>query len=176
MHVGRGLYYGSYLLIEVWNIGIIIFFLCMAVAFLGYVLPWGQIRFWGATVITNLFSAIPLIGKSIVEWMWGGFAISNATLNRFFALHFLLPFVIFALMVVHIFFLHFEGSSNPLGFSETLDKIPFHMYYTTKDIIGFLFFFIIRSYLIFFYPWVLGEPDNFIPANPLVTPLHIKPE
>jgi len=176
LHIGRGLYYGSYLLAEVWNIGVILFVLCMAVAFLGYVLPWGQIRFWGATVITNLFSAIPVIGKSVVEWLWGGFAISNATLNRFFALHFLLPFVIFALIVVHIFFLHFEGSSNPLGVKETLDKIPFHKYYIVKDIIGFLLFFILRSTLIFFAPWFLGEPDNFIPANSLVTPLHIKPE
>ena len=176
LHIGRGLYYGSYLIPKVWGTGIVILLISMAAAFLGYVLPWGQISFWGATVITNLFSAIPFIGKSIVEWIWGGFAINNATLNRFFVLHFLLPFVIIVIIVLHIFFLHFKGSSNPLGFKETIDKIPFHPYYTVKDVIGFFSFFFISFLFIFFFPWVLGEPDNFIPANPLVTPLHIKPE
>ena len=176
LHVGRGLYYGSYMLLETWNLGVIILILVMATAFIGYVLPWGQIRFWGATVITNLFSAIPYIGKRLVEWMWGGFAVDNATLNRFFAIHFLLPFVVAAAVVLHLLFLHQTGSNNPLGLNSDSNKIPFHIYYTTKDIVGFLVLIVTLIIVALFIPNVLGDPENFIPANPLVTPVHIKPE
>lgn len=176
LHVGRGLYYASYKNQETWNIGIILLLLTMATAFLGYVLVWGQIRFWGATVITNLISAIPYIGKSIVEWLWGGFAVDNATLNRFFALHFLLPFAIVALTVIHLLFLHQTGSNNPLGINSDSIKIPFHIYYSVKDIAGFVILFITLLAVALFWPTSLGDPDNFLPANPLVTPAHIKPE
>jgi ubiquinol-cytochrome c reductase cytochrome b subunit len=175
-HVGRGLYYGSYLFHETWNIGVIIIILVIATAFMGYVLPWGQIRFWGATVITNLISAIPYVGKTVVEWLWGGFAVDNATLNRFFALHFLLPFMVAAASMIHLLFLHQTGSNNPTGLISNSNKIPFHPYYTTKDLVGFIV--IIRTLLwtALFFPNILGDPENFIPANPLVTPIHIKPE
>ena len=176
LHAGRGIYYGSYLYIEVWNIGIIILIATIAAAFVGYVLPWGQIRFWGATVITNLLSAIPYIGSMLVEWIWGGFAVDNATLNRFFAFHFLLPFVILALSVIHLLFLHQTGSNNPLGLGRDGDKVPFHIYYTTKDTVGFLILLFLLIMLSLFAPNLLGDPENFIPANPLVTPLHIQPE
>ena len=176
LHIARGLYYGSFLFLETWNLGVVILILTIATAFIGYLLPWGQIRFWGATVITNLFSAIPYIGKSLVEWLWGGFGVANPTLTRFFALHFLLPFVIAALRVIHLLFLHQTGSNNPLGLNSNTSKVPFHIYYTTKDSVGFI---ILLSGLLmtaFFFPNLLTDPENFIPANPLVTPVHIKPE
>nr|AMA06921.1 cytochrome b [Sipunculus nudus]AMA06942.1 cytochrome b [Sipunculus nudus] len=176
LHMGRGIYYGSYLYLETWNIGVILFFLTMATAFVGYVLPWGQMSFWGATVITNLLSAIPYIGKMLVEWIWGGFAVANATLNRFFAFHFLLPFIITALSVLHLLFLHQTGSNNPLGINSNSDKVPFHTYYTTKDLTGFILMLGGLTFLSLLAPNLLGDPENFIPANPLVTPLHIKPE
>lgn len=178
MHIARGLYYGSYTKPRdmVWNIGVIILIAMMATAFIGYVLPWGQMSFWGATVITNLISAIPFIGVDIVEWLWGGFSVSNATLNRFFSLHYLLPFVIAGLVVVHLIALHDAGANNPLGVDSNIDKIPFHPYYTIKDLFGFGMFAIFFSYFIFFDPNLLGHSDNYIPANPLVTPPHIQPE
>nr|ALS46286.1 cytochrome b [Glycera fallax] len=176
LHVGRGLYYGSYSMVETWNIGVIILILVMATAFMGYVLPWGQMSFWGATVITNLFSAIPYIGKTLVEWLWGGFAVDNATLNRFFALHFLLPFIITGAVMLHLLFLHQTGSNNPLGVNSDYNKVPFHIYYTTKDITGFLVMLSTLAVVVMFSPNLLGDPENFIPANPLVTPIHIMPE
>nr|AXS64814.1 cytochrome b [Cleridae sp. 1 KM-2017] len=176
IHVGRGMYYSSYTLELTWMIGVIILFITMATAFLGYVLPWGQMSFWGATVITNLLSAIPYLGNSIVQWVWGGFAVDNATLTRFFSFHFLCPFIIAALVMIHLLFLHQTGSNNPLGMNSNIDKIPFHPYFSFKDILGFLImsFFLITLTLI--SPYYLGDPDNFIPANPLVTPIHIQPE
>lgn len=176
LHAARGIYYRSFLFIETWNIGVLIILATMATAFVGYVLPWGQIRFWAATVITNLFSAIPYVGNILVEWIWGGFAVRNATLNRFFAFHFLLPFAIIGLSILHLLFLHQTGSNNPLGINRDADKIPFHPYYTVKDAIGFLILLTLLSFLSLFTPLLLGDPENFLPANPLVTPLHIKPE
>nr|WDE82093.1 cytochrome b [Zonotrichia albicollis] len=176
LHIGRGLYYGSYLNKETWNIGIILLLALMATAFVGYVLPWGQMSFWGATVITNLFSAIPYIGQTLVEWAWGGFSVDNPTLTRFFALHFLLPFLIVGLTLVHLTFLHETGSNNPLGIPSDCDKIPFHPYYTIKDILGFALMLSLLVSLALFSPNLLGDPENFTPANPLVTPPHIKPE
>lgn len=176
LHIARGIYYGSYLYIETWNIGVILVVLVIATAFVGYVLPWGQIRFWGATVITNLLSAIPYIGPILVEWVWGGFAVDNATLNRFFALHFLLPFVIAAMTILHLLFLHQTGSNNPLGINSSIRIIPFHIYYTYKDIVGFVILIITLTFIALFAPNILGDAENFIPANPLVTPIHIKPE
>lgn len=176
LHVGRGLYYNSFSIIETWNIGVILLILTIAAAFLGYVLPWGQIRFWGATVITNLFSAIPYIGTPLVEWLWGGFAVDNATLNRFFALHFFVPFIIAALIIIHIIFLHQTGSNNPLGLNSSSDKIPFHWYYSSKDALGLFVILLTLISVVIFFPNVFGDPENFIPANPLVTPIHIKPE
>nr|YP_009655020.1 cytochrome b [Rhyzopertha dominica]QCI56367.1 cytochrome b [Rhyzopertha dominica] len=176
MHIGRGLYYGSYKLIHTWMVGVIILFLIMATAFLGYVLPWGQMSFWGATVITNLLSAIPYVGKMIVEWLWGGFAVDNATLNRFFAFHFLLPFIVSAMVMIHLLFLHQTGSNNPLGTNSNIDKIPFHPYFSTKDIMGFIVTTMMLMTISLWNPYLLGDPDNFIPANPLVTPVHIQPE
>nr|YP_009991997.1 cytochrome b [Crypturellus cinnamomeus]QNN84897.1 cytochrome b [Crypturellus cinnamomeus] len=176
LHIGRGLYYGSYLYKETWNIGIILLLTLMATAFVGYVLPWGQMSFWGATVITNLLSAIPYIGQTLVEWAWGGFSVDNPTLTRFFALHFLLPFLIISLTIIHLTFLHESGSNNPLGIISHSDKIPFHPYFTTKDILGFTLLFIPLLTLTFFFPNFLGDPENFTPANPLITPPHIKPE
>lgn len=176
LHMGRGLYYQSYSLIETWNIGVIIFIVTIATAFIGYVLPWGQIRFWGATVITNLFSAVPYIGRSLVEWIWGGFAIDNATLNRFFALHFILPFIIAALAIIHLLFLHQSGSNNPLGLNSDSDRINFHPYYSVKDILGYSLTIIIFIILILFNPNLFTDPENFLISNPLVTPTHIKPE
>nr|QOD98327.1 cytochrome b [Cettia cetti] len=175
-HIGRGLYYGSYLNKETWNIGVILLLALMATAFVGYVLPWGQMSFWGATVITNLFSAIPYIGQTLVEWLWGGFSVDNPTLTRFFAIHFLLPFVIVGLTLVHLTFLHETGSNNPMGIPSDCDKIPFHPYYSIKDILGFAFMLVSLVALALFSPNLLGDPENFTPANPLATPPHIKPE
>nr|QNN90314.1 cytochrome b [Crithagra tristriata]QNN90327.1 cytochrome b [Crithagra tristriata]QNN90340.1 cytochrome b [Crithagra tristriata] len=176
LHIGRGIYYGSYLNKETWNIGVILLLTLMATAFVGYVLPWGQMSFWGATVITNLFSAIPYIGQTLVEWAWGGFSVDNPTLTRFFALHFLLPFLIVGLTLVHLTFLHETGSNNPTGVPSDCDKIPFHPYYTVKDILGFALMISLLVSLALFSPNLLGDPENFTPANPLVTPPHIKPE
>nr|YP_010946581.1 cytochrome b [Margattea concava]WGO57299.1 cytochrome b [Margattea concava] len=176
MHIGRGMYYGSFKFINTWTIGVIIFLLTMATAFMGYVLPWGQMSFWGATVITNLLSAIPYIGIDLVQWVWGGFAVDNATLNRFFTFHFLLPFIISAMVMIHLLFLHQTGSNNPLGLNSNIDKIPFHPYFSAKDLLGFLLLLMTLSTLTLSNPYLLGDPDNFIPANPLVTPVHIQPE
>nr|ARH53751.1 cytochrome b [Calomicrus pinicola] len=176
LHIGRGMYYSSYSMMETWFIGVTIFFITMATAFLGYVLPWGQMSFWGATVITNLVSAVPYLGILIVQWIWGGFAIDNATLTRFFTFHFILPFIIFALMLMHLLFLHQTGSSNPLGTKSNIDKVPFHPYFTFKDILGMIMLMSSLILLTLSNPYTLGDPDNFIPANPLVTPPHIKPE
>lgn len=176
IHIARALYYGSYLKIHLWNSGIIIFLIMMLTAFIGYVLPWGQMSFWGATVITNFLSAIPYIGNTIVQWAWGGFSVNNATLNRFFSLHYLFPFILAGLVIIHLTLLHEKGSSNPLGINNELDIIPFHHYYTTKDLFGFIIIFIILLFLISFAPNYLGDPENFIKANSLVTPVHIMPE
>nr|AAS82787.1 cytochrome b [Microtus dogramacii] len=176
LHVGRGIYYGSYNMIETWNMGIVLLFAVMATAFMGYVLPWGQMSFWGATVITNLLSAIPYIGTTLVEWIWGGFSVDKATLTRFFAFHFILPFIITALVLVHLLFLHETGSNNPTGLNSDADKIPFHPYYTIKDFLGVLILLMAFMILTLFFPDILGDPDNYTPANPLNTPPHIKPE
>nr|YP_009132542.1 cytochrome b [Pelophylax epeiroticus]AKA55361.1 cytochrome b [Pelophylax epeiroticus] len=176
LHIGRGLYYGSYLYKETWNIGVILLFLVMATAFVGYVLPWGQMSFWGATVITNLLSAAPYIGTDLVQWIWGGFSVDNATLTRFFTFHFILPFVIAAASMIHLLFLHQTGSSNPTGLNSNLDKITFHPYFSYKDLLGFAVMLGALAALSTFAPNLLGDPDNFTPANPLVTPPHIKPE
>nr|YP_004464997.1 cytochrome b [Mammuthus columbi]YP_398766.1 cytochrome b [Mammuthus primigenius]P92658.3 RecName: Full=Cytochrome b; AltName: Full=Complex III subunit 3; AltName: Full=Complex III subunit III; AltName: Full=Cytochrome b-c1 complex subunit 3; AltName: Full=Ubiquinol-cytochrome-c reductase complex cytochrome b subunit [Mammuthus primigenius]ANH54552.1 cytochrome b [Mammuthus sp.]ANH55357.1 cytochrome b [Mammuthus jeffersonii]ABA29796.1 cytochrome b [Mammuthus primigenius]ABC17890.1 cytochrom len=175
-HIGRNIYYGSYLYSETWNTGIMLLLITMATAFMGYVLPWGQMSFWGATVITNLFSAIPYIGTDLVEWIWGGFSVDKATLNRFFALHFILPFTMIALAGVHLTFLHETGSNNPLGLTSDSDKIPFHPYYTIKDFLGLLILILFLLLLALLSPDMLGDPDNYMPADPLNTPLHIKPE
>lgn len=176
LHVGRGIYYGSYLFTPTWLVGVIILFLVIGTAFIGYVLPWGQISFWGATVITNLLSAIPYLGIDLVQWVWGGFAVDNATLTRFFTFHFILPFIVLAATLIHILFLHETGSNNPIGLNSNIDKIPFHPYFTYKDIVGFIVITIILILLVLINPYLLGDPDNFIPANPLVTPVHIQPE
>nr|WDA97079.1 cytochrome b [Macaca mulatta]WDA97495.1 cytochrome b [Macaca mulatta] len=176
LHIGRGLYYGSYLLLETWNIGIMLLLMTMTTAFMGYVLPWGQMSFWGATVITNLLSAIPYIGTNLVQWIWGGYAIDSPTLTRFFTLHFILPFIIIALTTVHLLFLHETGSNNPCGISSDSDKIAFHPYYTTKDILGLVLLLFILATLTLLSPNLLNDPDNYIPADPLNTPPHIKPE
>nr|AGN31132.1 cytochrome b [Thrichomys laurenteus] len=175
-HIGRGIYYGSYSFMETWNMGVILLFTVMATAFMGYVLPWGQMSFWGATVITNLLSAIPYIGPTLVEWIWGGFSVDKATLTRFFAFHFILPFIITALVAIHLLFLHETGSNNPSGLNSNSDKIPFHPYYTIKDILGLLLMLLTLLSLTLFSPDLLGDPDNYTPANPLNTPPHIKPE
>nr|UPX88510.1 cytochrome b [Tachina fera] len=176
LHVGRGMYYGSYLFTPTWLVGVIILFLVMGTAFMGYVLPWGQMSFWGATVITNLLSAIPYLGIDLVQWVWGGFAVDNATLTRFFTFHFILPFIVLAATLIHILFLHETGSNNPLGINSNTDKIPFHPYFTYKDIVGFILMTMMLILLVLINPYLLGDPDNFIPANPLVTPIHIQPE
>nr|AGO28102.1 cytochrome b [Ischnobaenella hainana] len=175
MHVGRGLYYGSYTLKLTWMTGVIMLFMIMATAFLGYVLPWGQMSLWGATVITNLVSAVPYLGNYLVMWLWGGFSVDNATLTRFFALHFILPFIIAAMVMIHLLFLHQTGSNNPMGI-KTNDKIPFHPYFSIKDIMGMMFILSMFMLLNLWEPYTLGDPENFIPANPLVTPVHIQPE
>nr|QYY47816.1 cytochrome b [Bufo gargarizans] len=176
LHIGRGMYYGSFLFKETWNIGVILLFLVMATAFVGYVLPWGQMSFWGATVITNLLSAAPYIGTELVQWIWGGFSVDNATLTRFFTFHFILPFIIAGASMLHLLFLHQTGSSNPTGLNPNFDKIPFHAYYSYKDLFGFAIMLALLALLSTFAPNLLGDPDNFTPANPLVTPPHIKPE
>lgn len=180
IHIFRGMYYGSYKQPRelLWILGVLIFLLMMATAFIGYVLPWGQMSYWGATVITNLFSALPIVGEPIVTWLWGGFSVDNPTLNRFFALHYLLPFVIFAVVFLHVWALHVCGSNNPLGIEpqKKQDTLPFHPYYTMKDTFGLLVFLVIYCFFVFFSPDSLGHPDNYIPANPLVTPAHIVPE
>lgn len=176
LHIGRGIYFKSYTYIYTWNIGVILLFLTIGTAFIGYVLPWGQISFWGATVITNLLSAIPYLGTTIVQWLWGGFAVDNATLTRFYTFHFLLPFIISAITIIHLLFLHQTGSSNPLGINRNITKIPFHPYFSFKDITGFFIIIIILIRLCLLNPYLLGDPDNFIAANPLVTPIHIQPE
>ena len=176
LHIGRGLYYGSYLFMETWNIGVVLLLLVIITAFVGYVLPWGQMSFWGATVITNLLSAVPYVGTTLVEWIWGGFSVDNATLTRFFAFHFLFPFVILAATILHLLFLHETGSNNPIGLNSNADKISFHPYFTYKDLLGFAVLLVALSSLALFSPNLLGDPDNFTPANPIVTPPHIKPE
>nr|ACL14676.1 cytochrome b [Girardinus microdactylus] len=176
LHIGRGLYYGSYLYKETWNVGVVLLLLVMMTAFVGYVLPWGQMSFWGATVITNLLSAVPYAGDTLVQWIWGGFSVDNATLTRFFAFHFLLPFVVTAATLVHLIFLHETGSNNPIGLNSDADKISFHPYFSYKDLLGFIFLLTALISLALFSPNLLGDPENFTPANPLVTPPHIKPE
>nr|ABF02231.1 cytochrome b [Philypnodon grandiceps]ABF02232.2 cytochrome b [Philypnodon grandiceps]ABF02238.1 cytochrome b [Philypnodon grandiceps]ABF02278.2 cytochrome b [Philypnodon grandiceps]ABF02279.2 cytochrome b [Philypnodon grandiceps] len=176
LHIGRGLYYGSYLYKETWNIGVVLFLLVMMTAFVGYVLPWGQMSFWGATVITNLLSAVPYVGNTLVQWIWGGFSVDNATLTRFFTFHFLFPFIVAAVTILHLLFLHETGSNNPVGLNSDADKIPFHPYFTYKDLLGFGIMLLALTSLALFAPNYLGDPDNFTPANPLVTPPHIKPE
>jgi quinol-cytochrome oxidoreductase complex cytochrome b subunit len=178
LHIFRGIYFGSYLKprAELWSSGVVIFLLMMATAFMGYVLPWGQMSFWGATVITNLFSAIPLCGSIIVEWLWGGFSVDNATLNRFFSLHYLLPFLIVGLTLLHLSLLHLNGSSNPSGLKGATDSTGFYPLFYVKDLAAFLLLIASVTFLAFYYPNSLGHPDNYTPANPLVTPPHIVPE
>nr|YP_008083533.1 apocytochrome b [Neopyropia tenera]AGL96386.1 apocytochrome b [Neopyropia tenera] len=178
IHIFRGLYYGSYAAPRqfVWVIGVIILLLMIITAFIGYVLPWGQMSLWGATVITNLVSAVPLVGDSIVAWLWGGFSVDNATLNRFFSLHYLLPFVIAAASLVHLAALHQEGSGNPLGIDASSDKVPMYPYFIVKDLLGIVAFIVFFSFFVYFSPNLLGHPDNYIEANPMVTPAHIVPE
>nr|YP_003540690.1 cytochrome b [Eophreatoicus sp. 14 FK-2009]ACN72768.1 cytochrome b [Eophreatoicus karrkkanj] len=176
IHTGRGIYYGSYNYHHTWSIGVSILLLLMATAFLGYVLPWGQMSFWGATVITSLLSSIPYVGTDLVQWLWGGFAVDSSTLTRFFTFHFVTPFILTAMVIIHIMFLHQTGSNNPLSTSNNLNKIPFHNYFTFKDIMGFLLCMLVLLYILMLHPYYLGDPENFIPANPLVTPPHIQPE
>nr|YP_010726229.1 cytochrome b [Augomonoctenus smithi]WDY84678.1 cytochrome b [Augomonoctenus smithi] len=176
MHIGRGIYYGSFNFKKTWMIGTIMLMTTMAAAFMGYVLPWGQMSYWGATVITNLLSAIPYLGNFLVTWLWGGFSINNATLNRFFTFHFIIPFIITAMTMIHLMFLHQTGSSNPLGTNSNIDKIPFQPYFILKDLIGFIMILMSVMILMLINPNLLGDPDNFIPANPMITPPHIKPE
>nr|QID48504.1 cytochrome b [Bolivaritettix lativertex] len=176
LHVGRGLYYESFLLTETWTVGVIIMFLAMATAFIGYVLPWGQMSFWGATVITNLLSAIPYMGNQLVQWIWGGYAVDNPTLSRFLSLHFIMPFIIMSMVMMHLLFLHQTGSNNPLGLKNNQEKIPFHPFFSIKDSITMLTMIMIVMMISLYSPYMLGDPDNFIPANPLSTPPHIQPE
>lgn len=176
LHVGRGIYYGSYTLVLVWFVGVCLLLLSMGVAFLGYTLPWGQISFWGATVITNLLSAVPYFGDTLVVWLWGGFSVDAATLMRFYSLHFLLPFLLSGLASLHIWYLHFTGSNNPLGVSAYSDIISFHSFFSYKDVIGFMILYRIILFVVLFFPTLLMEADNFIPANAMSTPPHIVPE
>nr|QZZ24843.1 cytochrome b [Thitarodes sp.] len=176
IHIGRGIYYESFLYKYTWMIGVLILFLLMATAFMGYVLPWGQMSFWGATVITNLLSALPYLGSMLVNWIWGGFAVDNATLTRFYTFHFLLPFILLMMTMIHLLFLHQYGSNNPLGINSNMDKIPFHPYFSYKDLFGFIIMMMILMLLTLWNPYILSDPDNFIPANPLLTPIHIQPE
>ena len=180
IHMFRGMYYGSYKAPREisWMLGVIIYILMMATGFMGYVLPWGQMSFWGATVITNLFSAIPLVGDTVVTWLWGGYSVDNATLNRFFALHFLLPFMIFGVVLLHIWAFHTTGNNNPVGIEpkSEQDTVPFHPFYTTKDLFAIILFCIFFAWFAFYIPNFLGHPDNYVEANPLVTPAHIVPE
>ena len=181
VHIFRGLYYGSYKAPRevLWILGVVIFLLMMATAFMGYVLPWGQMSFWGATVITNLFSALPVIGETIVSYLWGGYSVDNPTLNRFFSLHYLLPFMIAGVVVLHIWALHVVGQNNPTGVevkNVQKDTVPFTPYATVKDILGMVVFMILFSWFVFYQPNFLGHADNYIPANPAATPAHIVPE
>jgi len=176
LHIGRGIYYSSYLYTETWNVGVILLFLVIGAAFIGYVLPWGQISFWGATVITNLLSALPYLGTYLVQWIWGGFAVDNATLTRFFTFHFLIPFIIAALIIIHLLFLHQTGSNNPLGLNSNFNKIFFHPFFSFKDVVGVIVLIWVILGICLVYPYSLGDVENFIPANPLVTPVHIQPE
>ena len=175
-HMGRGLYYGSYIKQMTWNIGVILFLLSILTAFFGYVLPWGQMSFWAATVITKLVTAVPYIGTDIVQWIWGGFSVDKPTLHRFFVFHFLFPFVLAFLRILHLLFLHETGSKNPLGIPSDYDKVTFHTYFTSKDLVGFILFIIFLRILALLFPTRLRDPENFIPAKPLVTPPHIQPE
>nr|YP_010586548.1 cytochrome b [Rhyacophila kando]UZZ44362.1 cytochrome b [Rhyacophila kando] len=176
MHISRGIYYESFYMYKTWTMGVMIFLITMMTAFMGYVLPWGQMSFWGATVITNLLSAIPYLGNFLVQWIWGGFAVDNATLNRFFSFHFILPFIIIMMVMIHLIFLHETGSSNPLGLNSNMDKMCFHPFFTFKDLLGFIIMMMLLSLLTFIDPYMLGDTDNFIMANPMVTPIHIQPE
>lgn len=178
IHIGRGLYYGSYMgkRAIVWNIGVVILILMMATAFIGYVLVFGSMSLWGCVVITNLLSAIPFVGQDIVEWIWGGYSVNNPTLNRFYSFHYLLPFILTGLIIVHLIALHKDGSNNPMGLDSNIDKLVFHPYYSIKDFLGYTLFTLVYIYLIFFDPNWLGHSDNYIPANPLITPNHIQPE
>nr|YP_010937781.1 cytochrome b [Ossuaria sichuanensis]WKW96228.1 cytochrome b [Ossuaria sichuanensis] len=176
IHTGRGMYYGSYKYTKTWLMGVLIMLITMATAFLGYVLPWGQMSFWGATVITNLLSAFPYIGPTLVNWIWGGFAVDNATLSRFFSMHFMMPFVILMMIVIHIFFLHMTGSNNPIGINSNSDKIPFHPFFAIKDLLGLILMINFLIMLNLSEPFMLSDPDNFLNANPMVTPIHIQPE
>lgn len=176
IHTGRGLYYKSFKNKETWSIGVTLLLLTIITAFVGYVLPWGQISYWAATVITNLVSAIPYFGDSLVLWIWGGFSVGNPTLTRFYAIHYLLPIIIAVLSLIHLIFLHESGSNNPLGLKRNNEVIKFHPYFSIKDLVGVFLIFLILGILVFFYPTILVDPENFIPANPLVTPIHIQPE
>lgn len=176
LHVGRGLYFKSYLLPKIWLTGVVMLLLLFIIAFIGYVLPWGQIRFWGATVITNLLTSIPYVGNIITIWLWGGFSIEKATLIRFFRLHFIFPFILTAIVILHIIFLHQRGSRNPLGHNSNIDKIPFQPFFVWKDIIGLIVCISLFLTIVLIFPYILIDPDNFTPANPLVTPPHIQPE
>ena len=176
IHIARGLYYGSYLKLNLWYSGIIIYAIMMLTAFIGYVLPWGQMSFWGATVITNFLSAIPYIGQDVVQWVWGGFSVSGSTLTRFYSLHYLFPFILTGMIIIHLILLHETGSNSPLGIRSDSDKIPFHIFYTSKDVYGFILISIILCFFVFYFPNLLGDVENFIKANPLVTPIHIMPE
>lgn len=176
IHIGRNLYYNTFKAIKTWTIGVIIFLVTIITAFIGYVLPWGQISFWGATVITNLLSAIPYIGDIIVNWLWGGFSVNNATLNRFYSFHFIFPFIILFLVILHLIYLHETGSSNPIGLNRNFFKIPFNPYFSIKDSIGFIILFRILILICILNPYILSDPENFIKANPIITPPHIQPE
>jgi ubiquinol-cytochrome c reductase cytochrome b subunit len=178
IHMFRGLYYGSYHSPRelLWGVGVVILLLMIITAFIGYVLPWGQMSFWGATVITSLASALPLVGENIVTWLWGGFSVDNATLNRFFSLHYLFPFLIAGLSIIHLAALHQYGSNNPLGTNSATDKIGFYPYFYVKDLVAWVLFALVFSFFVYFYPNLLGHPDNYIPANPMATPAHIVPE
>nr|AHA52582.1 cytochrome b [Triraphis sp. QL-2013] len=176
LHIGRGLYYGSFKLMKTWIMGVYIFLFMMATAFLGYVLPWGQMSFWGATVITNLVSVIPYLGQMVVEWLWGGFSVDNSTLNRFYTFHFLFPFILLMMVILHLIFLHELGSNNPIGLNSNFNKIMFYNYFVLKDLMGFLYLILFLLIIILEYPYLLGDPENFIMANSMVTPVHIQPE
>nr|AZL93229.1 cytochrome b [Eurytoma sp. ZJUH_2016013] len=176
IHIGRNLYYNSFNLIKTWMMGVVIFLTTMGTAFLGYVLPWGQMSFWGATVITNLVSAIPYLGTSIVKWLWGGFSVDNATLNRFYSLHFILPFIILIMVIIHLMFLHETGSNNPMGLNSNLFKIPFNPYYSIKDSLGFIMMIMLLILISLMNPYMMSDPENFNKANSMITPIHIQPE
>lgn len=176
IHIGRGLYYGSFRFKKTWLRGVTILLLSIATAFLGYVLPWGQMSFWAATVITNLLSAIPYFGLFLVEWVWGGFSVGNPTLTRFFSFHFILPFIILFMVILHLVFLHETGSGNPLGLNRDVDKVVFHPYFSLKDIYGFIIIFLLYLLICFLSPYIFMDTENFINSNPIVTPVHIQPE